>query len=167
MTRRPLDFRSFDDVAADVARLASTPHDRCGNWDLARTCDHLALSIEAVVEDRPVPVPPHIKLMARLIGPMMLRHVLKTRKLPNGVKGPASIMPADAPDLDGSIVRLNKAIEAAKTFPGLRRRHPLFGPITLEQWKDATLIHCAHHLSFLVPKEDASNAAAPSLGSPR
>src|SRR4051812_42950158 len=126
--RRPLDFRSFDEVAADVSKLAATPHGRCGNWDLARTCDHLALAIEAVVEDRPMPVPIHIKLLARVLGPMMLRHVLKARKLPNNVRGPASIMPADAPDLPAALARLTKALEAAKTFAGLRRRHPLFGP---------------------------------------
>ena len=153
MTRRPLDFRSFDEVAADVAKLAATPHDRCGNWDLARTCDHLALAIEAVVEDKPVPVSIPIKVVARVIGPVMLRRVLKTRKLPSGVKGPPSIMPAEAPDLQASVARLNKALEAAKTFPGLQRRHPLFGPMTLEQWRDATLIHCAHHLSMLVPRD--------------
>jgi hypothetical protein len=150
--RRTLDFRSFDEVSADVARLAATPHDPCGNWDLARTCDHLALSIESIVEDRPLKISLPIKVVARLLGPVMLRRVLKTRKLPRGVSGPRELLPAEAADLQASIARLNTALASAKTFPGLTRRHPLFGPMTLDQWREATLIHCAHHLSHLVPR---------------
>ena len=55
--RRTLDFRSFDDVRADVAALAAGPYSRCGKWELATTCDHLAKAFELGLGDRTIAVP--------------------------------------------------------------------------------------------------------------
>lgn len=114
-TRRSLDFRSFDEVAADVTALASGPCRRCGQWDLATTCDRLAKTFESGLENKPVHFWLLVRMVAPIFGPMIFRRVLKTRRFPTGVKAPPSLVP--------------------------------------EQWKDAMLIHCSHHLSFLQPGE--------------
>jgi hypothetical protein len=150
--RRALDFRSFDDVRADTARLAAAPHDRCGRWDLATTCDHLVKAIEVGLENRPVALPRFAQLLAPLVGPLVFKRMLKTRRMPTGVRAPAPFVPVENCACDDAVARLDAMTRRAEAFPGPMPRHVFFGPITAEQWKQLMLIHCAHHLSFLVPR---------------
>ena len=150
--RRPLDFRSFEDVRADVARLAAAPNTRCGNWDLATTCDHLAKAIEVGLENRPVALPRVAKLLAPLVGPLVFKRILKKRAMPTGVRAPAPFVPAENCACDDAVTRLEAITRRAEAFAGPMPRHVFFGPITADQWKQLMLIHCAHHLSFLVPR---------------
>jgi hypothetical protein len=149
--RRSLDFRSFDEVAADVAVLASGAYTRCGQWDLATTCDHLAKTFESGLENKPVHFPLLVRMIAPVFGPMIFRRILRTRRFPTGVKAPPSLVPENACDCADAVRRLNAAMARASDFVGPLSRHPIFGRATVEQWKDAMLIHCSHHLSFLQP----------------
>jgi hypothetical protein len=150
--RRTLDFRSFDEVTADVDHLAATPHDRCGRWDLATICDHLAKGMEVALDNKPIPLPIVIKLLAPLAGPAIFRRTLKTRRMPTGVKAPPPFVPSENCDCTEAITHLKATIARARAFPGPMPRHPVFGQITPDQWREFILIHCAHHLSFLVPR---------------
>ena len=161
MTRRVLDFRSFDEVAADVAALAAGPYTRCGNWDLAAACDHLARTFEAGLENKTIQFPLLMRLIAPALGPLILRRILKTRSFPTGVQAPATLVPDATCGCDAAVARLNAALARAADFQGPLARHPIFRRATVEQWKEAMLIHCAHHLSFLRP-EDRTNAAGMS-----
>jgi hypothetical protein len=150
-TRRSLDFRSFDEVAADVAALASGTYTRCGNWDLATTCDHLAKTFESGLENKPVHFPLLVRMVAPIFGPLIFRRVLRTRRFPTGVKAPPSLAPENGCNCAEAVARLNVAMARAASFTGPLSKHPIFGRATVEQWKDAMLIHCSHHLSFLQP----------------
>ena len=148
-TRRALDFRSFDEVSADVAALAAGPYTRSGNWDLATTCDHLAKTFESGLENKPVEFGLVVRMFAPVFGPLIFRRVLKTRRFPTGVKAPPSLVPGSGCDCAEAVARLNAAMARASKFEGPLSKHPIFGRATVEQWKDAMLIHCSHHLSFL------------------
>jgi len=160
ITWRSLDFRSFDEVAADVAALAAGPYARYGQWDLATTCDHLAKTFESGLENKPVKFPLLVRLVAPIFGPLIFRRVLKTRRFPTGVKAPPSLVPENGCDCGEAVARLNGAMARAASFEGPLSKHPIFGRATVEEWKDAMLIHCSHHLSFLQPGE--ANVTQPS-----
>jgi hypothetical protein len=152
MPRRPLDFRSFDEVRTDVAHLATGPYTKCGTWDLATTCDHLVKGMEIGLEGRPVSLPRFAKLLAPLAGPLVFKRILKKRAMPSGVAAPPEFVPAHGCACEEAVARLDATTRRAEAFAGPMNRHPFFGPITPEQWKELMLIHCAHHLSFLVPQ---------------
>src|SRR4051794_41980180 len=107
MTPRPLDSPSFDDARAAVARLAAAPHDRCGNWDLATTCDHLVKAMEVGLENRPVALPRFAKLLAPLVGPSVFKRMLNTRRMPSGVRAPGPFVPAQHCACDDAVARLD------------------------------------------------------------
>jgi hypothetical protein len=150
--RRTLDFRSFDDVRAEVARLAAGPYSRCGKWELATTCDHLAKAFELGLGDRTIAVPRFVKILGPVAGPLILRRVLKKRAMPTGVRAPVEFVPSENCDAREAVDRLNEILRRAEALPGPMPRHPFFGAMTVGQWKDLMLIHCSHHLSFLVPQ---------------
>ena len=152
MPRRPLDFRSFADVRADVARLAAGPYTKCGTWDLPTTCDHLVKGMETGLEGRPVSLPRFAKFLAPLAGPLVFNRILKKRAMPTGVSAPPEFVPALGCTSEEAVARLDATTRRAQAFTGPMKRHPFFGPITLDEWKQLMLIHCAHHLSFLVPQ---------------
>jgi hypothetical protein len=154
MSRRALEFRSFDEVRADVARLAAGPYTRLGKWDLATTCDHLTKAFAVGLDDLPIKLPWFIKLLAPLAGPPIFRRTLRLRSMPTGVRAPAEFAPAENCPCDDAVTRLDAVTRRAESFPGPMPRHPFFGPITVEQWRELMLIHCAHHLSFLVPSQE-------------
>ena len=160
--RRDLDFRSFDQIQADVTALAAAPYTRCGNWDLTTICDHLAKTIEAGLENRTARFPLWLRLLAPLMGPMIFRRILKKRRFPTGVKAPANLVPDETCDCADAVARLNAALARAAEFRGPLARHPIFGRATVEQWQDAMMIHCAHHLSFLRPGDATKNATRAS-----
>src|SRR3954466_8296530 len=132
-TRRTLDHRSFDEVAADVAGLGGGPYTRCGQWDLATTCDHLAKTFESGLENQPVHFPLLVRVVAPIFGPLIFRRILKTRRFPTGVKAPPSLVPEKACDCAKAVARLNAAMARAAGFQGPLSRHPIFGRATVEQ----------------------------------
>jgi hypothetical protein len=79
-----------------------------------------------------------------------LPDVLATQTLPPGIKAPDELTPpADTPDsaIDACIATLARF----KSFPGPIAPHRLFGHIPNPEARRLAIIHCAHHLSHLVP----------------
>jgi hypothetical protein len=149
--RRPLDFRSFDAVAADIDVLAAARYSRCGTWDLSHCCDHLAKTIDLMLDKRPIPIPLFFRMLSPVVGPIILKRILKKRAMQAGFKAPAPFAPDEKCATDEAVQRLKAALGRAKAVTGELPRHPFFGTMTAQQWQDLMLIHCAHHLSFLIP----------------
>jgi hypothetical protein len=124
--------------------------------------DHLAKTIEAGLENQAARFPLWLRVVAPVLGPVIFRRILKKRRFPTGVKAPANLVPNESCDCADAVARLNAAIARAAAFRGPRSRHPIFGRATVEQWQEAMMIHCAHHLSFLVPNEATKNATRAS-----
>src|SRR5258707_1793526 len=103
MTRRTLDFRTFDDVAADVRHLhdhGCTPH---GTWSFAQNCRHLAEFLAASMRGfRAMPewAPYRDK------GPAALRLVLQGRRMKSGFPLPDLQQPPADADADAWPERL-------------------------------------------------------------
>jgi Protein of unknown function (DUF1569) len=144
--RRSLSFGNFDEIMPDVKRLLQG-HTTVGNWSLAQICRHVATVMRRVV-DLPASTPQDPSLW---VGEEQKRQIFDSGMLPEGIQGPAVVMPTEAfgerEEADG----LRQAIEHYKASAGPAIAHRLFGPLTKAEWDRLTLIHCAHHLSFVVP----------------
>jgi hypothetical protein len=47
-------------------------------------------------------------------------------------------------------------MDRLRTHQGEMHASPFFGYLTPQQWRDLHLIHCAHHLGYLIPKSAGS-----------
>src|SRR5690348_16979337 len=111
MMRRTLNFTSLDEVRAEVQRLASGSYQRCGTWDLATMCDHLARTMEAGVDSTPIPMPLPLRMLAPVMGPLVFKRTLKKRAMMAGIKAPAPFAPGVNCETAASVARLNAAID--------------------------------------------------------
>ena len=147
--RRNLRFESLDDVMPDVERLLGR-NETLGAWSLAQICRHLATVMRRVV-DLPASTPVDPSL---LVGEERKREVFEKREIPEGLPAPEMVIPP--PDLDEheESEGLRRAIAYYKASSGPVVPHRLFGPLTHEEWNRLQCIHCAHHLSFAIPKSE-------------
>ena len=149
LRRRVLDFRSWSDLFADVDNLRRTGYDRAGNWDLSQVLDHVGEGIRTAVrgsEHRAA------WIIRKLLGPMILRRILRDRRMKAGIKVPACWLPGPVHDESGAIDQLRADAAAFARMTTTPFPHPFFGPLTKEKWNDLLLVHASHHLSFLVPR---------------
>jgi hypothetical protein len=61
-------------------------------------------------------------------------------------------VPAPGGDPAAAVAALKAAVERFQAHPGPFAPSPLLGPMTKEQLTAVHRVHCAHHLSFLIPK---------------
>ncbi|MBX9585088.1 MAG: DUF1569 domain-containing protein [Gemmataceae bacterium] len=154
VARRPLSFASLDDAVRDAEHLLAVGYDRAGNWDLAQCCDHLAAWLTYPVAGfpkAPLPIRAMLAVVRKTMGRRMLARVLRDGMPAGGPTMPQSVS-APGGDPAAAVERLR---EAAKRFEGHAGEYlpsPLFGKLTRDEARTVQLRHCAHHLSFLVPK---------------
>jgi Protein of unknown function (DUF1569) len=144
--RRPLSYRSLDDVMPDVECLLRG-HRTVGTWSLAQICRHLATVMRRVV-DMPASTPHDPSLW---VGEEQKRQVLDSGMLPEGIQGPPQVMPTETLGEREEAEGLRQAIAHYKASAGPVIPHRFFGPLTKDEWDRLQLIHVAHHLSFAIP----------------
>lgn len=149
--RRTLSFARLDDILPDVERLLAG-HATVGRWSLGQICNHLAATIRSSVEGFPTHAP---WLLRRTVGPLAFRWIDRSGRLPPNVKAPVYLVPQPGLDARAEAEALRAAIARFQTLPGPVGEHPFFGPVTPAQWARIHCLHCAHHLSFARPAEDA------------
>jgi hypothetical protein len=147
--RRQLDFHDFDAVIRDVESLAAGGYERCGRWDLAQVCRHLAEWLRFPLDGYPKPPAP-IRLMLwtlrKTIGKRELRKILESRQMPGG--GPT--LPETVPSSGGIEA---EAVEDLRRIAALRPAwsrglhaiavDPLFPPPEPSRPQDRPLIQDA------------------------
>ena len=149
LERRRLQFHDMDDVAKEAERLLTKGYDKAGSWDLTQACNHLA---DALASSTTTGVKPMVPLPVRwYIKWRYLNKVLASGRLPRGVKAPESLRSPPSGDPEAAVQRLRDAIATFKVHQGEFHPHPYFGHLNRAQARQFHLIHCAHHLSFLVP----------------
>lgn len=153
VVRRQLDLRTLADVLAEFERLHAGRYARAGTWDLATMCDHIDKALRVGMAGTPVPLPMAIRILGRVFGGLVYRRIVKTRRFPTGVSIPKPFVPEMGCDAAGAIGQLRETVRSANAFAGPLKRHPLFGRITVDEWRELMVIHAQHHLSFLVPVE--------------
>ncbi|AMV40514.1 DUF1569 domain-containing protein [Planctomyces sp. SH-PL62] len=146
--RRTLQFQDFQEIHADVERLLKG-HTKLGAWSLSQVCDHLAATTRRAVET-PADAPQDLSLR---VGDARRDQVLTSGILPEGIPMPAGAAAPEDGDPREAAGRLREALAALEASPGPAAPHRLFGPLTKDQWRRLACIHCAHHLSFIIPAD--------------
>jgi hypothetical protein len=148
MKRRQLEFTDFSQVLADIRHLESAGYIRVGKWSLGQMCDHLTKSFDATIVGFQYSGPWYFRVLAR----RMLPGILKKKRVPAGAKIPKRFEPPAEISDEIGVWKFTEAVERFEKFTGQMAVHPYFGVMTNAQWRALQLIHCSHHLSFLVPK---------------
>ncbi|HSV13469.1 MAG TPA: DUF1569 domain-containing protein [Tepidisphaeraceae bacterium] len=150
-TRRPLAFATEDGVLAEVARLRRHGYQKTGNWSLPQIAWHLMIPIDAYLNPPASPdiqpTPEQAKMKAGFVD-----YIVANGKLPpHATTAPPSwTPPADAGDAD--VERLVIGMNKLKNYPHAMVEMSVIGPVPIAECRRVHLVHAAHHLSFLQPK---------------
>lgn len=153
-SRRTLRFDDLDDVVHEVESLRASGYDRAGNWDLAQTCAHLADWMRFPLDGFPRPPAPIRAVLWALrqtVGQKKLRQYLDTAAMPAGKPSMPETVAAAGGDETAAVERLRQTVARFKSHAGPLHPSPLFGPLDKETATRLQLVHCAHHLGFLIP----------------
>ena len=147
--RRTLSFHTLDDIIQDARAATSQDHTTVGQWTSGQICEHLAKTIDIMVDGTAMKAP----LMIGVLGKMFRGYFIKKPMRP-GFKLPSwaskYLLPEEV-SLCHGIEHLSRACGRLAELQTLRP-HPIFGQFTKEQ---AVQLHCRHaelHLSFILPK---------------
>ena len=86
------------------------------------------------------------------IGGAAKRKILETGKMTPGSQTIRETVPHAGGDEAAAVTRLKEMVERFKRHSGDLHPSPLFGRMDKSEWTRMQRIHCAHHLSFLIPK---------------
>jgi hypothetical protein len=142
--RRVLVFARLDEVMPDVDRLLQG-HTTVGRWTLGQICDHLAMAVNHSLDGSAIKAP---WLARKLVAPIVLRRLLTSGTMPEGVKAPESVLPKSGLDDRAEAEALRAALKRFAEPTSAVVDHPFFGPLGRDRWDHLHRIHCAHHLSF-------------------
>lgn len=153
--RRKLAFAALDDVVRDAENLLAKGYDQAGKWDLAQVCFHLAEWLRYPVEGFPrIPLlmRPVLWLMRNTVAGPALRKAIEKGELPTGQPTLTQSVAAPGGNPTAAVAKLKQAVERFKAYSGPYQPSPLLGVLDHETGHKVQLLHCAHHLSFLVPR---------------
>jgi hypothetical protein len=145
--RRPLTFATLGEVMPEVDRLLAGPT-TVGRWSLAQICRHLELAIRLSMDGVPRKAP---WVVRRTAGPAVRWLSFRLGWIPEGVPMYQVYLPQPGPDAAHESEALRAAIVRFGSFTGRFDEHPLFGWQSPTQWERFHCLHCAHHLSFVLP----------------
>lgn len=157
--RPPLKLASLDEAVTRLEHLHRGGYRSLGRWNLAQTCEHLSDWMEFMISGYPpAPWPMRVMMwgMRRTLGPAMLRKILATGSMSRG--GPTlkqTVHPAAGLEESTSLKRFRETVARFKACEGQYHASPIFGPLSAEDGWQLQLVHCAHHISLLVPLESA------------
>jgi len=153
-TRRTLTFATLDAAVRDAEHLLAVGYDKAGNWDLGQCCGHLAAWVRFQLDGFP-----RIPLNLRPVF-WVLRHTVgpgQGRKMAEGAPmkaGLPTLKESEVPPGDDArrVAELRETVARWAAHAGHLHPSPALGAATKERYEKVHGVHCAHHLSFLIPK---------------
>ncbi len=152
LSRRFLRFSSADDCLAEVQSLHAGGYDQTGDWNLSQICEHMTAVYDRSIDGYSVKRP---WIFRATIGRVARALVLRSGRIPSGVKAPAPALPTKMLPEPESIARFQAALRRVTDHAGDFDSHPIFGRMSASDNKRLHLIHAAHHLGHLVPKQNS------------
>ncbi len=146
--RRGLNFRSLDDIQADVEALDGSAIRTTGNWTAAQIVQHVADVITLSVDGFGF----KLALLLRVLGRLLRSHALSKPMRPGFNVPPAmrARLPSDQLPFEQAVASFRETIGRAKS-ERMTKASPLLGAMTHEEWEQ---LHCRHaemHFSFIHP----------------
>jgi hypothetical protein len=92
-------------------------------------------------------------LMRRTVGRKWLKTVLDSRAMPASRQTIPETIPDPGGDEAAAVERFRQIVGRFQTHQGPLNPSPLFGEMDYETLTQLNLIHCSHHLGFLIPKQ--------------
>ena len=148
--RRRLDFQNWPEVLEDIDHLRLSGYARAGNWDLSQITEHVGEGLRTALRGTNHRA---AWIIRKVFGPIILKRILRDRRMKAGIKVPQWWLPGPTHDESAAIDQFRADVSAFQAMTSEPFSHPFFGPLTKQQWQDLVLIHAAHHLSFLVPRD--------------
>lgn len=154
-SRRLLQFTDLDQVAADARHLAQHGYTQRGNWNLGQIAGHLTDWLIYPMDGYP-PMPLAMRgalwVMRHTIGPSERNRILRTGQMrANTATIPETIPPVDVKQRF-AVQKLCETLARFGDHTGALHPSPLFGDMDKATTTRIHLAHCAHHLSFLIPR---------------
>ncbi len=144
--RRTLSFSSMKDILDDVTYLDSgDPPRTTGNWTAAQIVQHVGRLIAYSIDGFPGRAPLPLALLGRLV-----RKKAMARPLRPGLRTFDFLKPDDHVSWEEAVEFLNRTI-ARLDRERMRKKSPIFGRLSHEEW---VRLHCRHaemHFSFMQP----------------
>jgi hypothetical protein len=148
LQRRTLKFPDFDALLAEVDHLHRAGYEKLRRWDLSQMLEHIGMGMKAAMRGSKFKAP----WIVRMIAPLILKKILRGGRMRENVKVPRAILPGPSRDEAKAVEEFRTLVGEFRDFRGEMHPHPIFGKLDAKTWTDLTLIHAAHHLSFLAPK---------------
>ncbi len=153
--RRTLKFATAQEAITEIERLIAAERagklEKLGNWSLGTALNHMAEFIDYAYDGFPPDLNPPavIKFILKFMkGTFLKRPLPAGYRIPDQADGTKATQPVE---LDIGAARCLKSWKRlASTVPKLT--HPIFGPLTHEEWIAGHLRHAELHLSFYIPK---------------
>lgn len=154
-TRRQLQFRSWDEVRADLDSLLAG-YDQAGNWDLGQACKHLNDWLRFPMDgfpETPWPIRAMFFFVRYLFGKFLLRKILRAGKMTDGVPtSPETVYERTPGQVERDAVNeLKCTIDRFELFHGEIHPSPVFGKMDRQTAEQLQWVHFAHHLGHLCP----------------
>lgn len=150
--RRNLNFATLDRVMPDVDQLLHEGHETLGTWSLGQICNHLAATIACSVDGFPLKAP---WIYRKTLGAVRRRRTFQSGRITPGVQLPDQYCPKPGLDDRAEAEALRATLSYYAGYQEPLALHPIFDALTRAEWDRLHAIHCAHHLSFVLPR--ASN----------
>lgn len=149
--RRQLDFRTAEEVVADIEHLRAVGYSKTKNWNLTQICEHLHETTKGGMDGFGFRLP---WILRATIVKWVFRYALNHRKLFTGAPTFKSLMPKSQGEEDSALI--DECIQTTKragAFDGSMEGYALLDNLSTEDWKQFMWLHASHHLSFLIPKD--------------
>jgi hypothetical protein len=143
--RREVHYDSLEMFLGDVDRLVAAGAVTTGNWSMAQIFEHLAIVIDKSVDGYGSPAPWPIRIVGKL-----LKNRFLTKPMPAGFQLPAraaALLPTEQ-NLPAAQEHIHSAVGRFRAAARLQP-HPVFGPLTRDQWNQLHLRHSELHMSFI------------------
>ncbi len=157
--RRTLCFASFDEVLAEIDRIEAAMRagtaTTTGNWSIGQIGDHCARFIRFAIDGFEGRAPGPVRFFARLL---LLKKAVGDEPISPGFQLPkkaSSMLPTPGITDEEGLGELRKQIKRVLAGKAMTQDSPLLGPLTHEQWTRLQCKHCALHLGFIDPGNQA------------
>ena len=154
---RPIVFNNLTQVVGELDSMVIRGYAQLGQWNLTQICGHLDLWMAYPMNGYPKPgIPVNLMLWVgkMTIGKRLLHKIITEKKMkPGAPTMPSTVLEAKHKTDQQAVDELKKTIAAFESFNGTVHASPFFGAMDYETARRLQLVHCAHHLGFLVPKK--------------